>query len=125
MRYALINNQRREACTTGPMPVAETAALGGRTKLLGIASGRVCFPKSAASCRARCMTVKSTARTSKASTGIVIEVQHSNITDAERLSRESFHGNLVWVMDGSIFRQNFDIYHSLPDLASELARASI
>jgi competence protein CoiA len=58
----------------------------------------------------------------KTLTGIVIEVQHSNMTDAERLSRESFYGNLVWVVDGSIFRENFEIYHLLPDPASELAR---
>jgi competence protein CoiA len=58
----------------------------------------------------------------KTRTGIVIEVQHSSMTDAERLSRESFYGNLVWVVDGSAFRQNFDIYHLLPDPTSELAR---
>lgn len=58
----------------------------------------------------------------KTPTGIVIEVQHSAMTDAERSSREAFYGNLVWVVDGSGFRQNFDIYHPLPDPASELAR---
>jgi hypothetical protein len=58
----------------------------------------------------------------KTPTGIVIEVQHSGMTDAERISRESFYGNLVWVIDGSVFRQNFDIYHMLPDPASEMAQ---
>lgn len=53
--------------------------------------------------------------------GIVIEVQHSAMTDAERLSREAFYGNLVWVIDGRGFRDNFDIYHPLPDPASEIA----
>jgi competence protein CoiA len=58
----------------------------------------------------------------KTPTGIVIEVQHSSMTDAERLSRETFYGNLVWVIDGRGFRQNFDIYHLLPNPDSELAQ---
>jgi len=57
----------------------------------------------------------------KTATGIVIEIQHSSISDAERLSRESFYGNLVWVVDGLRFRENFDIYHQLPDPASDLS----
>lgn len=55
-------------------------------------------------------------------TGIFIEVQHSAITDEERLSREAFYGNLVWVIDGRSFRKNFDIYHLLPDPTSEIAQ---
>jgi hypothetical protein len=58
----------------------------------------------------------------KTPTGIVIEFQHSGMTDAERLARESFYGNLVWVVDGSPFKDNFDIGHLLPDPASEMAR---
>lgn len=58
----------------------------------------------------------------KTPTGIVIEVQHSGMTDAERLSRESFYGNLVWVVDGSAFRENFDILCMLPDPTSEIAQ---
>lgn len=58
----------------------------------------------------------------KTPTGIYIEVQHSSMTDAERESREAFYQNLVWVIDGTPFRKNFDIYHMLPDPASELAR---
>jgi competence protein CoiA len=58
----------------------------------------------------------------KTPAGIVIEIQHSTMTDAERISRESFYGNLVWVLDGRAFRKNFDIYHLLPGPASELAR---
>ncbi len=57
----------------------------------------------------------------KTPTGIVVEVQHSSMTDAERQSRESFYGNLVWVIDGRGFRDNFDIYHLLPDPASQIA----
>jgi len=40
--------------------------------------------------------------------------QHSAITDPERRSCENFYGNLVWVIDGRGFRDNFDIYHLLP-----------
>lgn len=57
----------------------------------------------------------------KTPTGIVVELQHSAMTDAERQSREAFYGNLVWVLDGAVFRKNFDIYHELPDPSSEVA----
>lgn len=57
----------------------------------------------------------------KTPTGIIIEVQHSSMTDAERQSREEFYGNLVWVLDGSGFRNNFDVYHGLPDPKSDIA----
>ncbi|MER9306403.1 hypothetical protein [Mesorhizobium sp. M0496] len=36
------------------------------------------------------------------------------MTDAERIARETFYGNL-WVIDGRGFRHNFDIYHLLSD----------
>lgn len=58
----------------------------------------------------------------KTPTGIVIEVQHSSMTDAEKTSREEFYGNLVWVVDGSGFRQNFSIYDGLPAPTSEIAK---
>jgi competence CoiA-like predicted nuclease len=54
--------------------------------------------------------------------GIVIEIQHSQMTDAERLSREAFYGNLVWIVDGRSFRRNFSVFHALPDPRSELAQ---
>lgn len=58
----------------------------------------------------------------KTPTGIVIEIQHSTMTDTERMSREDFYKNLVWVIDGTVFKNNFDIYHQLPDPKSELAK---
>lgn len=58
----------------------------------------------------------------KTPTGIVVEIQHSSMTDAERTSREEFYGNLVWVIDGSGFRHNFHIHHELPDPHSEIAK---
>ena len=57
----------------------------------------------------------------KTTTGIVIEFQHSSMTDAERISREYFYQNLVWVINGTGFRDNFDIYHILPNPDSDLA----
>jgi hypothetical protein len=44
------------------------------------------------------------------------------MTDAERLSRESFYGNLVWIIDGRSFRHNFDVYHQLPHPESDVAK---
>jgi len=58
----------------------------------------------------------------KTPTGIVIEFQHSAITDEERLAREQFYEKLVWVIDGTGFKQNFDILHLLPAPDSELAK---
>lgn len=55
-------------------------------------------------------------------TGIYIEVQHSAMSDAERLSREAFYRNLIWVLDGKPFKSNFDIYHELPDPRSDIAQ---
>lgn len=58
----------------------------------------------------------------KTPTGIVVEIQHSSMTDAERTSREKFYQNLVWVVDGSGFHENFGIYHKLPTPNSEIAK---
>jgi competence protein CoiA len=58
----------------------------------------------------------------KTPSGIVVELQHSTMTDTERQSRETFYGNMVWVLDGSVFRANFDIYHGLPDPKSEISQ---
>jgi hypothetical protein len=54
--------------------------------------------------------------------GIYIEVQHSAMSDAERLAREAFYGNLIWVIDGAPFKANFNVLHELPDPRSELAQ---
>jgi competence protein CoiA len=55
-------------------------------------------------------------------TGIVIEFQHSAMTDSERLARETFYQNLIWIVDGRGFRKNFYICHHLPHPQSEVAR---
>ena len=51
----------------------------------------------------------------KTPTGIVIEVQHSALTDSERESRETFYGNLIWIVDGRSFKNRFHIGWMLPD----------
>lgn len=53
--------------------------------------------------------------------GIYIEVQHSGMTDAERISREAFYKNLVWIIDGRPFQRNFQLCHILPDPLSAVA----
>ncbi|MGO7542386.1 competence protein CoiA [Rhizobium ruizarguesonis] len=55
-------------------------------------------------------------------TGIVIEIQHSAMTDGERQSREAFYQNLVWIVDGRGFRRQFDLHHHLPDPDNEEAK---
>lgn len=58
----------------------------------------------------------------KTPTGIVIEIQYSSMSDLERVSREEFYQNLVWLIDGTMFQDNFGICHQLPDPNSELAQ---
>lgn len=55
----------------------------------------------------------------KTPTGIVIEVQHSTMTDCERKSREAFYGNLVWIVDGRAFRKNVHLGWMLPDPSAD------
>ncbi len=51
----------------------------------------------------------------KTPTGIVIEVQHSGMSDSERESREAFYGNLIWIVDGRSFQKRFHLGWILPD----------
>ena len=37
----------------------------------------------------------------KTPAGLVVEIQHSNIDAQERQSRESFYGDMVWIVDGN------------------------
>jgi len=39
--------------------------------------------------------------------GLVIEFQHSHIDQEERISREEFHKNMVWVVDGTRLKRDF------------------
>lgn len=38
--------------------------------------------------------------------GLVIEFQHSHLRPEERKAREAFHGNLVWVVDGTRLKRD-------------------
>lgn len=51
----------------------------------------------------------------KTPTGIVIEIQHSTMSEHEMSSREKFYQNLVWILDGRGFSENFTLGHMLPD----------
>lgn len=39
--------------------------------------------------------------------GIIIEFQHSHIHPQERLSREKFYNNLIWVVDGTRLKRDY------------------
>jgi len=43
----------------------------------------------------------------KTAHGLVIEFQHSPIHSEERISREKFYGNMVWVVDGSRLKNDY------------------
>lgn len=59
----------------------------------------------------------------KTKNGLVIELQHSSISLDELLARESFYGNMIWVVDGRSFQDRFTIYpNRLPIPFSELHR---
>jgi competence protein CoiA len=58
----------------------------------------------------------------KTANGIVIEIQNSPMSDEERISREKFYKNLVWIVNGEKFNKNFDIYHCLPNPDLEIAK---
>jgi competence protein CoiA len=145
MQYALVDGERREAflggkgsCPTcgasmlakcGPRVMHHWAHKGGRNcdpwwenETEWHRQWKSLFPAS-------CREISHTAPDGeihradiKTPTGIYIEVQHSSMTDAERASREEFYQNLIWIIDGKPFRQNFDICHMLPDPKSELAQ---
>lgn len=61
----------------------------------------------------------------KTPTGIIVEIQHSNISENEKISREKFYKNMVWIIDGSPFKKNFQICHKLPNPDSKLAKEII
>ena len=45
----------------------------------------------------------------KTNENMVIEFQHSNISEVERISREQFYKNMVWIVDGT--RRKYDFKH--------------
>ena len=57
----------------------------------------------------------------KTPTGICIEIQHSSMPDTERLAREDFYRDLLWIVDGRAFRERFHILHRLPGSDAPIA----
>jgi hypothetical protein len=105
--------------TTGRIGDAVIVTRGGKMKLNGTASGRAIFRSSGVK-----FATEVHRADVKTPTGIVLEFQHSNMTDAERLSREAFYGDMIWILDGWPFRSNFDIYHALPHQCPNRRRTS-
>ena len=58
----------------------------------------------------------------KTPSGITLEVQNSPMDDGERLSREAFYSQLIWILNGAAFRNNFNIYHPLPSPDAEISK---
>ncbi|MEN5235052.1 competence protein CoiA [Sphingobacterium faecium] len=50
----------------------------------------------------------------KTNNGVVIEFQNSPMSIEELESRESFYGNMIWIINGSKFKNRFFIYDKLP-----------
>ncbi|MFH7030020.1 MAG: competence protein CoiA [Heteroscytonema crispum UTEX LB 1556] len=50
----------------------------------------------------------------KTDNGMVIEIQNSPMSEEELHSRESFYGNMIWIVNGEKFRNNFTILDRLP-----------
>jgi hypothetical protein len=44
----------------------------------------------------------------KTDEGMVVEFQHSSITEEERISRERFYNNMIWIVDGTRRKRDFD-----------------
>lgn len=53
---------------------------------------------------------------------LAIEFQNSPMPSDELHAREQFYGKLVWIVNGSSFRNNFHILHALPDPACDFVR---
>ena len=45
------------------------------------------------------------------SSGMVVEFQHSNISEEERISRENFYKNMIWIVDGTRRKRDFEHFH--------------
>lgn len=58
----------------------------------------------------------------KTDRGLVIELQNSPIKSTELHSRENFYENMVWIVNGEKFKDNFHILDPLPDPRAEFAQ---
>jgi len=55
----------------------------------------------------------------KTGKGVIIEFQNSPMSSAEMFSREAFYKNMIWVVNGKSFKENFIILDELPDPKAE------
>lgn len=145
MQYAIVEGQRREAFAGGkgvcPICAANTIAKCGPRVLHHWAHSRIrdcdpwwenetpwhrqwknLFPEDSREVNHVASDGEIHRADVKTPTGIVLEIQHSSMTDEERISREQFYGNLIWIIDGSQFKGQFVVFHHLPDPNSELAK---
>jgi competence protein CoiA len=51
----------------------------------------------------------------RTSHGLVIEFQHSPLDRLERVARERFYGNMVWVVDGARLKQDYPRFNKRKD----------
>jgi len=51
----------------------------------------------------------------KTNKGLIIELQNSPISSEELMSREVFYKNLIWVINGHTFKNNFHFLDKLPN----------
>lgn len=61
----------------------------------------------------------------KTNNEVVIEFQNSPMNIEELKSRESFYGNMIWIINGSKFKNRFFIYDKLPKPNSVLHKKNI
>ena len=54
--------------------------------------------------------------------GVVVEFQNSPLSVSELRARESFYGQMLWIVNGAHFSAQFTVLHALPDPRSELAK---
>jgi hypothetical protein len=57
----------------------------------------------------------------KTPNGIVFEFQNSPMQTEELRSRENFYGQVIWVVNGEKFRDNYTVLDRLPDPKAEFA----
>ena len=123
MRYASVNGVRQEAeqKLRGTCPYCDRVVfakcgqqriwhwshlgkldviLGESPRRFGIASGRTSFPQIGGRSGRRSKW-RMSCRRCQEDRGLVIEFQRSHITPDERISRENFYRNMVWVVDGT------------------------
>lgn len=58
----------------------------------------------------------------KTDAGLVVEFQNSPMDPVELVSRETFYGDMVWIVNGATFVERFFVLGRLPSMTAELWR---